>query len=252
MSTFSPAVESPGREGPSGPPQPGDREARSRSPRVPEAGRQLRKDAERNRQRILDAAAEVFTERGLEVSLDEVARHAGVGVGTVYRRFTDKDELVATLFTERINEVAAIAKQALKVADPWEGLVWFLQQFAEKLADNVGLRQLMLFASYADDHVCYARQTMVPLSHALVERAKASGQARADLAPTDIPFIALMMSSVSEYAQHSRPDVWRRYLTLVIDGMCSSRDGTTPLPAPALGPDEMEITMRQRIGRDNR
>lgn len=228
----------------------GENDGLAAGPRV--SLRPLRKDAERNRQRILEAAAEVFTERGLDVSLDEVARHAGVGVGTVYRRFTDKDELVAALFIERINEVAAIAEQALKIADPWDGLVWFLQQFAGKLADDVGLRQIMLFASYAESHVAYARQTMVPLAHALVERAKASGQARADLAPTDIPFIALMMSSVSEYAQHSRPDIWRRYLTLFIDGLCSRRDNATPLPAPALDPDEMEVTMRQRIGRDNR
>jgi AcrR family transcriptional regulator len=209
----------------------------------------VRADAERNRQRILAAAAEMFTERGLEVSLDEVAKHAGVGVGTVYRRFNGKDELVTTLFTERVDELAAAAARALEMPDPWEGLVWFLQQFAAKMADDVGLRQLMLFATYAESHVSYARRTMFPVVHALVERAKASGQARADLAPADVPFIALMMSAVAEYAQHSRPDIWRRYLTLFIDGVCASRDGITPLPVPALAPQEMEIAMRQRIGR---
>lgn len=207
----------------------------------------MRADAERNRQRILAAAAEMFTERGLEVSLDEVAKHAGVGVGTVYRRFADKDELVATLFISRVDEVAAAARQALEIPDPWEGLVWFLHQFATKMADDVGLRQLMLFATYAEGHVSYARRTMFPLVHNLVQRAKAGGRARADLAPTDVPFIALMMSAVSEYAQHTRPDIWRRYLTLLIDGICESRDHSTPLPVPAHGPGEMEIAMRQRI-----
>src|SRR5205809_6714083 len=71
--------------------------------------RPLRRDAERNRQRILAAAAEVFHERGLEVSLDEIARHAGVGVGTVYRRFRTKEELVEALFMDRLEMIAAIA-----------------------------------------------------------------------------------------------------------------------------------------------
>ena len=81
----------------------------------------------------------------------------------------------------------------------------------------------------------------------LIERAKATGQARADLTPTDIPFIALMLSTATEYAAQTRPEIWRRYLTLLIDGMCASRHATTPLPVAALAADEMEITMRQRI-----
>src|SRR6266699_1349115 len=76
--------------------------------------RPLRRDAERNRQRILTAAAEVFNERGLEVSLDEIARHAEVGVGTVYRRFRTKEELIEALFTERIDSIAAFAEKSLQ------------------------------------------------------------------------------------------------------------------------------------------
>src|SRR6266566_2146364 len=76
-------------------------------------GRPLRRDAERNRQRILRAAAEVFTERGLQATLDDVARRAGVGVGTVYRRFPDKEALVEALFTERLDALAGFAELAL-------------------------------------------------------------------------------------------------------------------------------------------
>lgn len=213
------------------------------------AARPLRRDAERNRERILAAAAEVFTQRGLDVSLDEVARHAGVGVGTVYRRFADKEELVETLFTERIDEVAAMARRALELPDPWAGLVSFLEQLATALTGDVGLRELLMFATYARDRVSYARETFTPLVSTLVDRAKASGHARADLAPTDVPFIALMLSAAAEYAQQSRPEIWRRYLTLLIDGMCSSRGGSTPLPVPALLPGEMETMMRQHAGR---
>lgn len=211
--------------------------------------RPLRRDAERNRQRILAAAAEVFTERGLDASLDEVARHAGVGVGTVYRRFADKDELVETLFNERIDEIADRARQALAIPDPWTGLVTFLEQWATILAGDLGLRELLMFATYAQDRVCYARNTLAPIVGELVERAKASGQARADLSATDIPFTVLMLSGAAEYARLSRPEVWRRYLTLLIDGMCANRSGITPLPEPALASDEMENTMARQARR---
>ena len=93
--------------------------------------RPLRRDAERNRQRILQAASEVFTERGLDVSLDEVARYAGVGVGTVYRRFRTKEDLVEALFVDRIEEVAALAEEAARAADPWSGLACFMEEAAD-------------------------------------------------------------------------------------------------------------------------
>src|ERR1051325_6240820 len=80
--------------------------------------RPLRRDAERNRQRILKAAAEVFNERGLDVSLDEIARHAGVGVGTVYRRFRTKEELVEALFMDRLDSIPAIGEEGLAAPAP--------------------------------------------------------------------------------------------------------------------------------------
>jgi AcrR family transcriptional regulator len=210
------------------------------------APRPLRRDAERNRQRILAAAAEVFTQRGLDVSLDEVARHAGVGVGTVYRRFADKEELVEALFTERVEQLATIAEHALEAPDPWVALTSFLEQWTAAMASDVGLRQLLMFASYSGARLSYARQRFAPLVLALVARAQATGRLRSDFQPTDVPFIALMLSTAAEYAQDSRPEIWRRYLTLLMDGIGASREGITPLPVPALTTDEMELTMTQR------
>ena len=102
-----------------------------------DAGRPLRRDAARNRQRILQAASEVFTEQGLEASLDEVARQAGVGVGTVYRRFRTKEELVEALFEDRVDAVAALAERAAEEPDPWTGLASFMEQMAEMLAGDL-------------------------------------------------------------------------------------------------------------------
>jgi AcrR family transcriptional regulator len=206
--------------------------------------RPLRRDAERNRQRILEAASEVFTERGLDVSLDEVARHAGVGVGTVYRRFGTKEELVEALFVNRIEEVAARAEKATQAPDPWSGLVWFMEEAAAMLARDHGLRQMMMFATYGGDRVWYARQRNQPLVTRLVERAQASGQVRSDLRPTDIPFILFVLTEATQFARGVSPEIWRRYLTLVLDGLRPEREGVTPLPWPALLPDEFEMIMR--------
>jgi AcrR family transcriptional regulator len=212
--------------------------------------RPLRRDAARNRQRVLQAASEVFTERGLDVSLDEVARHAGVGVGTVYRRFRTKEDLVEALFVDRIEGVAAAAEQALQAPDPWSGLVSFMEQAARMLAGDIGLRQLLMFATYGGDRVWYARQRNAPLVTKLVERAQAAGQVRSDLRPTDVPFILFLLSDTAQFTRGVSPEIWRRYLTLVLDGLRPEREGVTPLPVPALRPDEMEMSMRQSAPRD--
>ena len=207
--------------------------------------RPLRRDAERNRQRILRAAAEVFNERGLEVSLDEIARHAGVGVGTVYRRFRTKEELVEALFMDRLDTVAAIADQALSAPDPWSGLVSFMERMAEVMAGDLGLRQILMFATYGRNLVAVARERNAPLVERLVERAQAAGQLRSDLRQTDIVFIVFVLTEAAQLAQAASPDIWRRYLTLILDGMRPGREGVTPLPVPALLPGEMEKSMRQ-------
>ena len=117
------------------------------------AERPLRKDAERNRQRILKAAEKVFTERGLEATLDDVARQAGVGVATVYRRFPDKASLTDAMFEERINILCDLATQALDANDPWEGLAGFMETAAEMLTRDRGLRQLLMFAAHGHERV---------------------------------------------------------------------------------------------------
>src|SRR5436309_13964281 len=92
------------------------------------AARALRKDAAQNRERLLAAASELFAERGLNVTLNDIAHHAGVGVGTAYRRFPNKEAVIDALFEQQLDGLAALAEQALLDADSWHGLVWFLEQ----------------------------------------------------------------------------------------------------------------------------
>src|SRR3954447_7991578 len=104
---------------------------------APATDRPLRADAERNRERILDAARAAFAEDGLDVGLHEIAKRAGVGVGTVYRRFPEKDELVRALFEDRVEEVVSIAEHALSFEDGWTGLEHFLHRSCElQVADR--------------------------------------------------------------------------------------------------------------------
>lgn len=206
--------------------------------------RPLRRDAERNRQRILRAASEVFTTRGLQATLDDVARQAGVGVGTVYRRFPDKESLVDALFEDKFQTLVGYAERALEAPDSWTGLVTLLEQAAAMLAGDRGLLEIMMYASYGQDRVHRARARMQPVVTRVVERAQRDGKLRADFRPTDVPFIEFMLTTAAEYAAQVRPEVWRRYLTMILDGLRPCRAQTTPLPAGALTPDDMVIAMR--------
>ena len=205
----------------------------------PRPARGLRRDAERNRQRILESAAEVFTERGLDATLDDVARHAGVGVGTVYRRFPDKASLADALFDARIDALVEMAEQAQDQPDAWAALVWFLERSTEMLAGDRGLRQILLYAAQGHDRIATARGRIRPAIGSLVSRAQADGQVRADLAATDIPIIEFMLAAVSEYTRHVRPALWRRFLPLMLDALRPARDAATALPEPEVSPDEM-------------
>jgi AcrR family transcriptional regulator len=206
--------------------------------------RPLRRDAEQNRQRILRAASEVFTARGLQATLDDVAHQAGVGVGTVYRRFPDKEALVDALFEDKLQALVTQAELALEAPDSWTGLVTLLERAGAMLTRDRGLLEILMYATYGQDRVSRARARMQPVVTRVVERAQRDGKVRADLRPTDVPFIEFMLSTAAEYAAQVQPEVWRRYMTLIVDGLRPSRADTTPLPTSALTPEEMVTAMR--------
>jgi AcrR family transcriptional regulator len=206
--------------------------------------RPLRRDAERNRQRILAAARDAFAEGGLAVTLDEIARRAGVGVGTVYRRFPDKEQLIDALFEERIGEMVAFAEAALSGDDAWEGLVTFLEAATAAHADDRGLKEVALSGAHGLERVARARELMLPLTTRLVRRAQEQGSLRSDLEPTDLPLLQLMLGSLSECTRDVDPEVWRRFLGILTDGLRTRRDSPSPLVPAALAPEQVQRTMR--------
>ncbi len=210
--------------------------------------RPLRADAARNRQKILEAAAEVFAARGLDATLDDIAHHAGVGIGTVYRRFANKEELIEALFEKAVNEVVELALQAAGVPDSWDGLVWFLEHATEMQAEDLGLRDVVLHGGYGRKRVALARERIVPAVTHLVERAQADGHLRSDFVAADIPIIEMMVSAVADRTNGFAPGLWRRYLVIVLDGLRTGRTATSELVA---GPthEVLEVAMschRQR------
>lgn len=204
--------------------------------------RGLRKDAERNRQRVLVAARELFAVKGMEATLNDVAHHAGVGVGTVYRRFPTKEALVEAIFEDGIAEVVALAEKALQQENSWDGFVWFVERQCELAATDRGLREMIYSRAYGGDRVDCAREELVPLVRQLVDRARRDGYLRPDIDHPDTPIIGLLAGTVSEWAGHVEPELWRRYVALLLEGM-RNRPDLKPLKVDALNTEQMQTAM---------
>jgi AcrR family transcriptional regulator len=207
--------------------------------------RPLRRDAERNRQLIMAAAREVFAERGLDVTLDDIARHAGVGVGTAYRRFANKDALIDELFEDQIDEFASYAEEALEVSDPWLAFTGFMEKVLAAQAKNRGLKQVLLSSPQGRERVCDARDRVAPLTSRLVERAKAAGAIRADFEETDLPMIHVMVGSVMDATRDVDPDAWKRYLKVLLSGIAADPAVCGALTGQAMTPAQVDQALHR-------
>jgi AcrR family transcriptional regulator len=202
--------------------------------------RPLRKDAERNRRRILDAAAELFMERGLGVTLNDIAHHADVGVGTVYRRFPDKELLIDALFEDRVAEFGLLAEESLEDPDPWQGLVSFLERSLELQARDKGLKQLLMSTPQGCAQVAGVRERVIPLVQALVERAREAGVLCTDIVAEDVPVLQWMLGAIVDHGGAENPELWRRYFQLMLRGLRADSDEPSPLAVAALDRDQID------------
>lgn len=192
--------------------------------------RPLRSDAERNRRLVLEAAAAVFAERGLEAGVAEVAQRAGVGSATVFRRFPSKQDLIVAVIEERIAEMREELDAALAAADPWEGLVAAVESVARLQARDRGLFEAIGSSVSGDEHLHARHAELLETLCRVADRAKESGDLREDAEATDLPMLAAAAAGTCQTAGGA-PDLWRRYLGIMLDGL---RPGAaTPLPVPA-------------------
>ncbi len=181
--------------------------------------KQLRADARRNLERVLEAAAEVFAERGPDVSVDEVARRAGVGHATVFRRFPSKDALIAAVVVDRIRGVGELADAALERDDAGEGFVEFAWQVAELKARDRCVFEGLVGRCADTPEVMEANASVLEAIRRVVGRAQEAGAIRSDV---DADEVLLVIASILSAALH-RPGAdegaWRRHLAIVLDGL---------------------------------
>jgi AcrR family transcriptional regulator len=207
----------------------------------------LRADAARNRERVLRAAEEVFAAQGLAATLDDVARHAGLGTGTVYRRFPDREALVEALFEARIERTVALVERCLADPDPWQGFATMLSEVCRAMAADRGLRQVVLSSGHGLDRVACARDRIAPLVSRLVDRAQAAGVLRPGVTASDVPLVLHMVCTTADCGPGAN-DLWERYLQVLLDGL-RARDGQAALCVPALCEGQLAEAMeRSSVG----
>lgn len=196
-------------------------------------GRSPRKDSVRNRARLIEAAREVFAERGFGATLDDIARHAGVGVGTAYRHFANKQAIAAVVLADATRQIADDAKAALAVEDPWDGLVLFFERNGERQSADRGLYE-SLTGQGDPDAQAEIWPEIISSVNALFSRAQQAGVVRADVAPQDIAAIFALLGPAYELHRDVQPDLWRRYLSLILDGLRATDRPPLPTPPPPL------------------
>lgn len=179
----------------------------------------LRRDAARNRQLLLRTAYELMATGGLDVAYEDIARAAGTGMGTMYRRFPHRQDLLDALFSEHIETVTGFAEQASRYGDAWAGLTWFLTRQLEIEAQSRGLGELLRSRNQATALVRRAHERMTPLVAGLITRAVRAGQLPPGATPADFAAVHVMVGSVMDASRAFAPELWRRALTIALAGL---------------------------------
>ena len=211
---------------------------------IADKARPLRRDAERNRLLILSAARTVFAQRGLDASLDEIAKEAGLGVGTVYRRFPNREALIEALLTDMLGGIERILEEAQAMPRAWDGLTHFMASLLESQASDKALRDVLLARKIHERlHEEVFRDRIEQALQDLVSRAQQQGDLRPDVAATDIGVLEIAAVGIVELTASASPEIWRRYLSIILDGLRARPAGNTPLEQPSLDEREMDACM---------
>ena len=195
-------------------------------------GLSSRVDAMRNREQLVAVARELFASGGIDVSVREVARHAGVGVATLYRNFPTREDLVDAVLEDAFDEFVALAEEALVQPDAWEGFTHFIEKALLLHARNRGLRDVVETQTHGRERAAAMRARIRPLIGDLVARAQEQGTLRPDFTAQDFPLVLWSSDRVIELAGDVAPEIWRRQLGFVLDGLRC--EAAHPLEQPPL------------------
>jgi AcrR family transcriptional regulator len=193
--------------------------------------RPLRADAARNRARILDAARSAFAEAGLDVGVEEIARRAGVGKGTLYRRFPTKEALVRAIFEDLLGDLEQLVEEVQLMLDPGDAFVHFLGEAARRQASNQGFLDVVAQRLGAAALTPDQRRRFLAAVGRPLRRAQECGGVRADLVPEDVQMLFRMIGATTRPAPDgtSMDEHWPRYIGLIEDAL--RPEAATPLPA---------------------
>ncbi|MFG6202272.1 TetR/AcrR family transcriptional regulator [Nonomuraea sp. JJY05] len=200
-----------------------------------------------NRARLLAAAREVFVERGLNVTLDEIAHHAGVGIATMYRNFPSRSALVDAVYGERDEQLDRILEEALAQEDSWDGLVLYLERMNTFIDADRGLRAVVMTTPEGAEAFAEGRVRRSARVEELIARAKEDGYLRRDAERSDLFLIDVMVDAVRDYTANVDAEQWRRCMAVLLDGL-QARPEQVPLPGAALTRDEVAAAMKD-VGR---
>jgi AcrR family transcriptional regulator len=215
----------------------------SASPGTPRA---LRSDGLRNREALLAAARETFAEHGLNASLQQVARAAGVAIGTLYRHFPTRDDLLVAVFADKLRIVADTGEQALACEDAWEGFVLFLETLCGLQAGDLGFNELASADRPATGDAARVRARIHQLWRSLLTRAQEHGAVRPDLVLNDMFVLLWSHSRIIGATYGVAPRAWRRHLHLMLDAYRAER--AHPLPEAALTDHQMKLATARLLG----
>ncbi|HSZ40702.1 MAG TPA: helix-turn-helix domain-containing protein [Trebonia sp.] len=202
--------------------------------------RPLRQDAVRNRERLVLAAREIFREKGIDAPLEEIARAAGVAIGTLYNRFPDRGQLIDAALGPLAGRAADLAELASREADPWQAFVSFVTGTCEQFAADRGYADVYRVQTHGTPVIDAARKRLAAVKEALMARATSAGVLRPDIEVADVVLLIWGVAAIMDATRDSAPDAWRRHLALQLDGL--RRAAAHPLPGPPLAMSELRNT----------
>ena len=195
----------------------------------------LRSDARRNLELILQAAGEAFAEGGLEVGVADIARRAGVGTATIFRRFPTKDDLVAAVFDARLQEITEIARETAELEPGMDALRSFFERAVEFQIRDRGFMENVGKRAFADDpRFAAATEQIFASLDRIVAGAKEAGELRDDVQTADLPVLMHAVCSGATFTETLGDDVWRRYLDIMLDGLRPASASKLSCAAPTL------------------
>jgi AcrR family transcriptional regulator len=199
--------------------------------------RPLRQDAARNRERLITAAREVLRRRGVDAPLDEIAREAGVAIGTLYNHFPNRGDLVDAALAPLAERAVDLAERAARSEDPWQAFAMLMEDTCELFVADRGYAGIYRSRIPGTPVIAAAQQRLSALKGDIMTRAQRAGLLRPDIVASDLALLTWGIVGTVDATRDVAPDAWRRHLALLLDGL--RPEAAHPLPVPPLAPGQL-------------